>query len=98
MPWAEHITTDLPAELELVLRRADYPAFIKRLRSRADEYYFRIHDPHNRVLGRSPAFSGPAERDIAYTAFIDYVEIEIHNRRQRQLNFGFWIEDKEMIQ
>jgi hypothetical protein len=89
MPLADHITTDLPAELELILRRADYPIFIKRLKTRSDEYYFRVHDPRNHVLGRSPAFAGPAERDIAYTAFIDYVEIEIHNRRQRQLDFGF---------
>ena len=85
----DHITTDLPAELEQILRRADYPIFIKRLRTRSDEYYFRVHDPRNHVLASSPAFTGPAERDTAYTAFIDYVEIEIHNRRQRQLNFGF---------
>ena len=89
MPLADHITTDLPAELEHVLRRADYPAFIKRLRTRADEYYFRVHDPRNHVLGCSPAFAGPAERDIAFEAFIDFVEINIHNRRQRQLDFGF---------
>jgi hypothetical protein len=89
MSLADHITTDLPAELEQILRRADYPASIKRLRTRSDEYYFRVHDPRNHVMGRSPAFAGPVERDIAFEAFIDFVEIEIHNRRQRQLDFGF---------
>jgi hypothetical protein len=89
MSLTDHITTDLPAELEQILRRTDYPAFIKRLKTRSDEYYFRVHDPRNHVLGRSPAFAGPAERDTAFEAFIDYVEIEIHNRRQRRLDFGY---------
>jgi hypothetical protein len=85
MPLADHITTDLPAELEQILRRADYPTFIKRLKTRSDEYCFRVHDPRNHVLGRSPAFAGPVERDIAFEAFIDYIEIHIHDRRQRRL-------------
>jgi hypothetical protein len=88
MSLTDHISTDLPAELEQTLGLPDYPSFIKRLRTPAAEYYFRVHDSRNRVLGCSPAFTDPRTRDAAFEAFIDYVEIEIHNRRQRRFDFG----------
>jgi hypothetical protein len=89
MSLTDHITTNLPAELEQILRRADYLVYIKTIRSTSAEYYFRVQDPQNRVLGCSRAFPDRQARNTAFEAFIDFVEIEIHNRRQRQLDFGF---------
>jgi hypothetical protein len=87
MPIADHIDTQDPEKLMGLLRRDDYPSFIKTLRTSADSYLFRVHDPQNMVVARSRAFASREARDRAYEEFLDFVEIEIHNRRQRKLFF-----------
>jgi uncharacterized protein YegP (UPF0339 family) len=87
MSLTDHIITDRLAELEQLLRRQDYPLFVKKLKTSSGEYCFRVHDPNNRVLARSRDFTAKSERDTAYESFIDFIEIEIHNRRQRRLFF-----------
>jgi len=87
MPLADHIDAQDPEKLLNLLRRNDYPLFVKVLRTAADEYIFRVHDPQNFIVARSEIFTSAAERDRAYEEFLDYVEIEIHNRRQRRLFF-----------
>lgn len=83
----DHLTADDPNELEQILRSDDYPLYIKTLKTADGTYYFRVHNAQNRVVARSRGFAEKQERDTAYEAFIDFVEIEIHNRRQRRLFF-----------
>jgi hypothetical protein len=85
MHLSDHIDTEDFDALEAILRRDDYPAFLKKLKTSSNDYFFRVHDPQNVVLARSRAFETHEERDRAYEKFLDFVEIEIHNRRQRRL-------------
>ena len=87
MALADHLTTKDPGELEQILRQYDYPLFVKTLKAADGLYYFRVHNAQNRVVARSAAFAEKRERDIAYEDFLEYVEIEIHKRRQRRLFF-----------
>lgn len=86
MPLSDHLITDRMADLEQLLRSRDYHLYIKVLKTGGD-FYFRVQDQQNLVLARSPSFPDRQARDAAYEDFIDYVETEIHKRRQRRLFF-----------
>ena len=85
MKLSDFISTNNASEVRNVLRMPDYRTYIRILKTGDGNYCFRIHDPTNRVAGRSRGFKDKAERDSTLNAFITYIEIQIHGRRPRDL-------------